>query len=86
MTREVGVTGFGLAQVKTEGMSLSLSHPEVPSWNGYTEERENYIQNEFREWYWKPFRKFLRGTMSEGWNSALFENAKQKGDSGCEKS
>lgn len=70
---------YGLASVKSEGMTSSYDDSEIKPWNGY--------QDEFSVWFDSKY-KFVFGTKwlkpivkkfaSSAWDNALLTNAKNK--------
>lgn len=70
------ITGFGLAQVKTEGMSFNVI--TGLSWYGHTEKMEKLYDETWNRWYYWPIKKLLRSAFTTAWQGGLEEEAYQK--------
>jgi len=70
----IGQSGFGLAQIKKEGMSFSPNNPELGCWDGLVSKRDGYLKILYPKWYQKP----LRNAAKKAWDIALKENAKKE--------
>lgn len=81
MTDKVEHTGFGLAQVKPEGMSFFVDNPEIKPWNGCGKEFEEYLNSKYNKWYHKVgfVRTIIKQISIAAWDNALMENARRGG-------
>lgn len=71
-------SGFGLAQIKQEGMCSSFDHPEISPWVGYRNEFNKWFKDENIPWYLIPFKTALMKIALSSWDYALMTNAKNR--------
>lgn len=72
--------GFGLAQIKPEGMSYTPDDPSIPPWDGLENEFREYFAEISFPWYLKWLTPIFRNIAFAVWNHALLTNAKAKKD------
>lgn len=74
---DVEYVGFGLAQVKEQGMTFCLEDPSIKPWDGCGKEFEDYFKTKYPLVSKIPLiGGFFKKTIRESWDDALLTNAR----------